>query len=92
MIDNDLIRRGDVLKDLFELLADSGWYSRTRHCINKVPAASHEMTAREYLVTEARMCNHYGLPSVFDVSGQTVDEAIEMVERFAREHPEEANE
>jgi hypothetical protein len=50
------------------------------------------MSAREYLETEARMGKHYGLPCAFDVSGMTVDEAIEMVENFAREHPEERSE
>jgi hypothetical protein len=61
------------------------------YILSTEPAVPHEMSAVEYLETEARMCKFYGLPCAFDVSGLTVDEAIEMVEKFAREHPEEAN-
>jgi hypothetical protein len=67
-------------------------YDKIVDGIYKLPAVPREMTAREYLETEARMCKHYGLPCAFDVSGMTVDEAIEMVENFAREHPEERSE
>lgn len=63
--------------------AVAAWNTRT--------AVPHEMTAREYLETEARMCKYYGLPSAFDMSGFTVDEAISMVEKFAQEYSEEAN-
>ena len=87
---NDLIKRGDLKKQVLD-------YVRTHivptvtgvlALIDDAPTVPQEMTAREYLETEARMCKHYGLPCAFDVSGLTVDEAIKMVEDFAREHPE----
>lgn len=93
MSDEDLVKRGEIKAFRRSFV----WCGElvpgvTIEDIDCVPAAPHEMTAREYLETEARMCKYYGLPSAFDVSGLTVDEAISMVEKFAREHPEERSE
>lgn len=93
--DDELIRRGDAETLIYNLLdgepAKDKW-SDVGKRITDIPAVPREMTAREYLAAEARMCKYYGLPSAFDVSGLTVDEAIEMVEKFAREHPERSEE
>lgn len=85
--------------DLFEckeLPAGKHWDGHTEKDVTRLlklePAAPQEMSAREYLTAEARMCKHYGLPCAFDASGLTVDKAIEMVKKFAREHPEERSE
>lgn len=95
MSDNDLIKRGEVRREIMEFishnktLVDEWAANCIDDIIDGILPAAQEMTAREYLTQEARMCHHYGLPSTFEVSGWTVDEAIEMVKKFAREHPEE---
>lgn len=92
MGNKELIMRGDVLKEAVYLDVDTNAMVVFVQDIKKIPAVPREMTAREYLETEARMCKYYGLPCAFDVSGMTVDEAIEMVEKFAQEHPERSTE
>lgn len=91
MSDNDLIKSGDLKKQVLEYVRTHSIPTVTGvlALIGDAPAVPQEMTAREYLETESRMCKYYGLPGAFDVSGLTVDEAISMVEKFAREHPEE---
>lgn len=98
MSDNDSVNRGEVRRAIAAyihynaVLVDEWAANCIDDIVEALPVVPHEMTAREYLETEARMCKHYGLPCAFDVSGMTVDEAIEMVEKFAQEHPEERSE
>lgn len=89
MSDNDLIKCGEVRKLATPLETEDGEILVVdMDDVDEIPAVPREMTAKEYLETEARMCKHYGLPCSFDLSGFTVDEAIEMVAKFAWEHPE----
>lgn len=96
MNDNDHITRGEARKLAYEILNHFICApflimkpDDIDRMVDTIPAVPHEMSAREYLKAEARMCKHYGLPCAFDMSGLTVDEAIKMIEDFAREHPEE---
>lgn len=97
MSDNDLIRRGDAKGHPFA----NGMYDREhadkkfisghecyKEWLDTVPAVPQEMTAREFLEIEARMSRYYGLPCMFDVYGVAFDEEINMVEEWAKKHPE----
>ena len=96
MSDKDLVMRRDVLarKRKYRVYDDCYCmeFAVSVKDINRISPVPHEMSAREYLETESRMCKHYGIPNTFELSGWTIDEAIEMVSKFAREHPERSNE
>lgn len=60
--------------------------SAFKYDVADAPAVPHEMTAREYLEIEIRMFKYYGLPYAF-----TVNDSLQLAEKFAREHPEGSN-
>lgn len=84
---------GEDLRDVLDAISD-------------IPAVPHEMTAREYLMVRTRMCYKYesceGCPLniinekynclCFSVESQSQEEAVAIVEEWAREHPEKRSE
>lgn len=100
---DDLILRGDAMEaveneDNLHGAMDSVWdgeFRRTKRAavrvIAGVPAVLYEMTAKELLLTEARMLSvdedAYGEYSEF-IWSLKIDEAVAYVEKWAREHPE----
>ena len=58
MSDNDLIRRGDTLKELEHTLFYDERDQRTAvECVKSKPAVPHEMTAREFVEGLSRICH-----------------------------------
>ena len=57
MSDNDLIKRGDVLKEAVYLNVDTNEMVVFVQDIKKIPAVPQEMTARELFAARDRMCN-----------------------------------
>ena len=103
---DDLILRRDAMEaveneDNLHGAMDSVWdgaFRRTKRAavrvIAGVSAVPHEMTAKELLLTEARMLSvdedAYDEYSDF-IWSLKIDEAVAYVEKWAREHPKETN-
>lgn len=53
-MNNDTVKRKDVLKALYGILVDSGWYERAWDVIDRVPAASTDgdCVSRSWLLAE----------------------------------------
>ena len=105
MSDNDLIYRGDVREKIecaIEVLIDLGlaweiysplWDAIT--AIGDVPTAPHEMTAREY--EEAFQRITYEDVEAYRAWREAIHDedwgrAVAIVEKWAKEHPEERSE
>ena len=98
MNDNDLIRRGDAL----EAIDKNIMWGAPRLAIKQIPAVEQPMNAVEYLTAHKRMhdqvrlcaecpLSHYnnGRGSACrDFEDDYPDEAVAIVEQWAREHPE----
>lgn len=92
MSDNDLIRRGDVLKVWTDGAINGRTYDEIRIALDKIPAVPQEMSAREYETARIRM---YKFPDETPyiawenaMARGAVDEAVAIVENWSREHPE----
>lgn len=105
MNNEDLVKRGDV-KAFRRVLFMAGKLVSfvTIKDINCVPAVPREMTAREFVKAHHRMCQsgiscdecgitHDGeVPrSCVVLMGLNPDDTVAIVEKWAQEHPEEAN-
>lgn len=98
MSDNDLIRREDALNACYD-----GWNyddETIKHIhgnITKIPAVPQEMSAREYFKQTRRLQKWAGQlqqqyrkanETLYKVTDGDIDSSIEVVEKWAREHPE----
>lgn len=83
-----------------------GVVNAVKHCLTVLPAVPQEMSAREYLKARERLCaerlSNYGCNGCpmlkhkgcdcETIEDNHPDEAIAIVEEWAREHPEERSE
>lgn len=109
MSKEDLVKRGDVLKEAVYLNVDTNEMVVFVQDIKKIPAVPQEMTAREFVRAGIRLCKaHYDdeenpddfvpsckgcpLEDYCEGAKDDVDEEIAVVEKWAREHPEERSE
>lgn len=103
MSDNDLIRRGDVLSAFETEFNGKGeecyWFGGCREevveVVKTVPAVPHEMSAREYEKAFQRIT--YEDVETYRVWWEAIHDedwgrAVAIVEKWAREHPEERSE
>lgn len=99
MSDEDLVIRGEVKAFRRSFVYYDDYYPDgdlvsgvTIEDIDCVPAAPHEMTAKELLYAERRMYNEdsdvYWKYSEL-VIAEEFDVALRYIEKWAREHPEE---
>lgn len=98
MSDNDLIKRGvarEILRDELDDIAAMDEAS-VDNIVDSIPSAvPQEMSARELLLTEARMI--YADEYAYDEYSRLIwnlklDDAAAYAERWAKEHPEERSE
>lgn len=96
MSDNDLIRRGTAKQNIRDtLLEDDESYGDALWAINDCSAVPHEMTAREYENAVQRMRETRPIEltdwHIAHIQGDW-EMAVAIVEKWAREHPEERSE
>lgn len=102
---NDLIRRGDVLAMAAEYeCEDYNDMAVSVDDINDIPAVPQPMSAVEYARTFAQMCashtcgkcpfhesEKFSSASCFKFEREYPEEAVTIVQKWAQEHHEEAN-
>lgn len=102
-MNNDLIRRGDVLKAFDENII----WGAPRIAIENIPAVPQPMSAVEFIKQFSRMCSSYpaygndtgckGCPLEYDstcdlLRSERAEHYVEVTQKWVQEHPEEVEE